>query len=152
MNPNHRDVLLEKAEVSEKKHQLMVSEKSFENLLYQVDKVLHEVEKELSSKTQMDESWLCCEQFTVADISLTILLNRLYLLGLENRFWSDGKKPGIERYFARVRQRDSFKRTIPSQMFHLKTFIEMQSGFVIGTVIFTALAVIIGSFILLRKK
>lgn len=32
------------------------------------------------------------------------------------------------------RQRDSYEQKVPSQMIHLKTFLEMQSGLVVGTV------------------
>ncbi|XP_046660311.1 ganglioside-induced differentiation-associated protein 1 isoform X1 [Homalodisca vitripennis] len=151
-HPNIKRILLEKAEVQEKKHQLVMDEASFEKLLDQVDTALQEVEKELASRSENDPRWLCSERFTVADISLTILLDRLYLLGLETRYWSDGKKPGIARYYARVCQRDTYKQTVPSQITHLKTFLEMQPGLVIGTVIFTAIAVIIGGFLFLKKK
>lgn len=37
-------------------------------------------------------------------------------------------------------------------MVHLKTFLDMQSGFVIGSVIFTALAIVIGGFMVLKRK
>jgi len=149
--PNIRETLLEKAELQERKHQIVTDEKAYVKLLDQVDSALLEVEKELSSRNENDTRWLCSERFTVADISLTILLDRLYLLGLEDRFWTNGKKPGIARYYARVCQRDSYRQTVPSGMTHLKTFLEMQSGLVIGTVIFT-IAVIIGGFLFLKKK
>lgn len=101
---------------------------------------------------ETDDRWLCCDRFTVADISLTILLDRLYLLGLETRLWTDGKKPGITRYYERVRQRESYKKTVPSQLTHLKTFLEMQSGFLIGTVLSTVFALVVGGVLFLKKK
>lgn len=152
IHPEIKDILLEKAEVQEKKHNIIVSEEQFAKLLDQVDGVLKEIETELSSRSDDDKRWLCSERFTVADVSLTILLDRLYRVGLDEWFWGNNKKPALARYYKRVQQRDSYKKTIPSNMVHMKTFFEMQSGFVIGTVIFTALAVVIGGFILLKKK
>lgn len=49
-NPNIKNILLEKAEVQEKKYNLIKDEVEFEKLLDQVDSVLKEVEKELSSR------------------------------------------------------------------------------------------------------
>lgn len=53
--------------------------------------------------------WLCGELFSIADIDLSILLNRLYLLGHERRFWTEGKRPHIQGYWERIQQRTSFK-------------------------------------------
>lgn len=88
--------------------------------------------------------WLCTDRFTVADIALTILLDRLYLLGLESYFWTNGKKPCLEEYYARVRQRDSYKKTVPSTMFHVKTFLEMQSRLYLGVSVAAAVAAVFG--------
>lgn len=67
--------------------------------------------------------WLCSDRFTVADISLTILLERLNQLGFESRFWKNGKRQHVEKYYGRVKQRESYKRTIPTMLFHVKMFL-----------------------------
>lgn len=152
IHPEIKDILLEKAELQEKKHNIIVNEEQFKKLLDQVEDVLNEVEKELSSRPDDDKRWLCSERFTVADISLTILLDRLYRVGLDQWFWGHNKKPALARYYKRVQQRESYKKTIPSNMVHMKTFFDMQSTFVIGTVIFAALAAVIGGFILFKRK
>lgn len=48
--PEFKHILIEKAEVQEKKHHIVTNEAAFAKLLDQVDAVLQEVEKELSSR------------------------------------------------------------------------------------------------------
>lgn len=90
----------------------------------------------------------------MADIALTILLERLNQLGYESRFWKDGKRPNIEKYYARVKQRDSYKKTIPTTLFHVKMFlITYQKPLIIGLGIgvAAAIAIIIGGIYLSTK-
>lgn len=54
--------------------------------------------------------WLCSAEFTVADISLAILLSRLYLLGLAQRFWSIATRPYLAVYYQRLNDRSSFHK------------------------------------------
>lgn len=93
----------------------------FGKVLDEVDAVLKEVEEQLV-KNQGSEKWLVSEKFTVADVSLTILLERLNQLGLEQRFWEN--RPNIAAYYSRVKQRESYKKSMPTNLFHLKTFIK----------------------------
>lgn len=76
-------------------------------------------------------NWLCCENFSIADVSLAVLLQRLWELGLENRFWAGGKRPLLENYYERVKQRDSFKKTMPNLPYHIKMIVMSQpTGYV----------------------
>eukprot|EP00914_Ancora_sagittata_P024893 GHVO01049668.1.p1 GENE.GHVO01049668.1~~GHVO01049668.1.p1 ORF type:complete len:342 (+),score=35.18 GHVO01049668.1:85-1026(+) len=74
--------------------------------------ILHEIEKELS-KTQQEnpgkETWLCGEDFTLADISLCILLHRLYLVGYSGAMWENNLLPKLDAYFAKLKTRQSYK-------------------------------------------
>lgn len=47
---------------------------------------------------------------SIADVSFSILLHRLWELGFDRRMW--GNRPFIKRYYARVQQLDSFKEAI----------------------------------------
>ncbi|KAL1129075.1 hypothetical protein AAG570_013607 [Ranatra chinensis] len=123
-NLQAKDALLQKAEAHDKNHALVVDRQSYMKLLEEVDTLLTEVEQQLSPNKGSTENWLVYDKFTVADIALTILLERLNNLGLEERFWANGKKPYLAKYFARVRQRESYKRTMPGLMFHIKTLIQ----------------------------
>lgn len=65
--------------------------------------------------------WLCCEQFTIADISLGILLHRLYCLGFENHLWANDKRPFVEQFYIRISERESFKKSLPNTLSTIKT-------------------------------
>lgn len=96
---------------------------------------------------------MCTDRFTVADIALTILLERLNQLGLESRFWTgDKKRPNIERYYERVKERESYKKTIPNKLFLLKTLIISQNSLVVGvSAAVAAVALIVGGVIIFKK-
>ena len=55
-----------------------------------------------------DELWLFGPMFTAADISLSVLLNRLTLLGLDRRYFPIDKCPCICQYYAQVKKRRAF--------------------------------------------
>lgn len=96
-------------------------------------------------------NWLCGEQFSIADINVAVLLERLWELGFENRFWANGKRPSIENYFERIKQRDSFKKTIPNLPFHLKMIINSQPPLYIGAAACTSLGIILGVVYFFKK-
>lgn len=56
--------------------------------------------------------WLCCENFTAADISLCVLLERLHNVGLSSNLWSPDKRPHLCQYFARAQLRASYVKTM----------------------------------------
>ncbi|XP_069702095.1 ganglioside-induced differentiation-associated protein 1 [Periplaneta americana] len=150
-NPNSRDILLQKAKFQETKHASVTDKEEFKKILNQVDSVLSQVEKELESHIEDRENWwLCSDRFTVADIGLTMLLDRLYRLGLEKYFWEAGKKPHITKYYHKVQQRDSYKKTIPSSLSLVKMFIQTQAPLIIG--VMAAVTVIIGGILYYRKN
>ncbi|KOB68773.1 Ganglioside-induced differentiation-associated-protein [Operophtera brumata] len=129
-NPNARSVLLYKAEIQDRKHEILSNEDEYLKILNVVDQVLTQIEEQL--KTQQEGGWLCCETFSIADINLAVLLQRLWELGFEDRYWSHGKRPLLEDYFNRVRQRDSFKLTIPNLQHHVKMIIMSQPPAYLG--------------------
>lgn len=98
-----------------------------------------------------DDWWLCTNKFTIADVSLTILLERLYRLGFEKRFWSNNKRSNVERYYQRVKQRNSYKRTIPSTLKHIQILMLYQKPLFIGLGILTAVSIVIGSYFLIKS-
>lgn len=66
-----------------------------------------------------DELWLFGPMFTAADISLSVLLNRLSLLGLDGRYFSTSKCPCIHQYYWQVKKRPAFQR-IEKEIANLK--------------------------------
>ncbi|KAK9502895.1 hypothetical protein O3M35_011582 [Rhynocoris fuscipes] len=70
------------------------------------------------------DKWLVSERFTLADIDLTILLERLNVIGMDERAWGNSKRPCIAKFWNRVRQRPSYKAATPSAFFHVKTMLQ----------------------------
>ncbi|KAF5270006.1 hypothetical protein FQR65_LT05805 [Abscondita terminalis] len=125
-NPENQPTLLHKISIHERNNSMITEKDEYLKVLDRFDKALTEIENELSTHIEgLDKEnwWLCGNCFTTADISLTILLERLSQLGYESRFWKNGKRPHIEKYYAKVKQRESYKKTIPNMLFHVKMFM-----------------------------
>ncbi|XP_033101542.1 ganglioside-induced differentiation-associated protein 1-like [Anneissia japonica] len=84
------------------------------------DEVFDEIEAQLvQCNKDADESapsseqlpWLCSRTFSIADIFLSTILHRLTSIGLQQRFFTNGKRPHIEAYYERVLKRPSFRKT-----------------------------------------
>lgn len=99
----------------------------------------------------LTEHWLCCEYFTIADINLAILLQRLWELGLEEKFWTGGKRPHIESYFNRVKLRDSFGKTIPNLAVILKMIVTSQPPAYVGAAGIVSVGVVVALAYMLKK-
>ncbi|XP_077983313.1 ganglioside-induced differentiation-associated protein 1-like [Glandiceps talaboti] len=56
----------------------------------------------------IESKWICGEQYTVADICVSNLIDHLVKLGLQDYFFGNGKHALLLQYFERARQRDSF--------------------------------------------
>lgn len=95
--------------------------------------------------------WLCSDRFTVADICLTILLERLNQLGYESKFWMNGIRPNIEIYYERVKNRNSYKKTIPNTMTHLMVLYSAQKPIFIGVGAVLVLAILVKGVFLVKK-
>nr|XP_053642431.1 ganglioside-induced differentiation-associated protein 1-like isoform X2 [Cherax quadricarinatus] len=110
--PEFQKVLMEKAAAVEHGAlKLNRTREEMDEVLKEFDLALQKVELQLSSHTG-DKSawWLCGEMFSIADVDLAILLNRLNCLGYELKFWAGGKRPFLETYWHKIQKRDSFKR------------------------------------------
>nr|CAD7199609.1 unnamed protein product [Timema douglasi] len=152
-NPEAREILLRKAENQDTKHAALENKEEFKKVLHQVDVVLDNVEKELSLQSEDKANhWLCCERFTVADVSLTILLDRLARLGLATYFWGADKKPYLKQYYHRVQLRDSYKKTVPSTLLNLKMLFMMKTPLYIGIGVVTIAFVVVGGVFLFKKS
>lgn len=136
----------------DERHELILSLESYAKILGDVNQVLTEVEEELSSHIgERLNWWLCSENFTVADIELTILLDRLHRLGYSYKFWAKGVRPSLDAYYFRVKHRDSFRKTVPSMMCHVKLIYKMRRNFVIGVSFLTAMTFILGGVLVFKK-
>jgi glutathione S-transferase len=62
--------------------------------------------------TLKGKEYLAGQSYTLADACWTMILQRIDSLGLGRRFWSDGKRPGIDGYLKRMMQRPSFEKAV----------------------------------------
>lgn len=96
-------------------------------------------------------NWLCCENFSIADINLAILLQRLWELGYEGRYWEGGKRPLLENYYNRVKQRESFKKTIPNLPVHVKMILMSQPPAYLGAAGAASIGVVVAIIYIFKK-
>lgn len=66
----------------------------------------------LSVEEGTQQSWLCGEFFSMADVSLAVTLHRLKFLGLSRRYWGNGTRVNLESYYERVLERPTFRRVL----------------------------------------
>ncbi|XP_014368895.1 ganglioside-induced differentiation-associated protein 1 isoform X1 [Papilio machaon] len=148
-NPKAKGILLYKAEIQDRKHEILTNEEEYLKVLNIVDAVLTQVEDQLTE--QNEDCWLCCDKFTIADVNLSIILQRLWELGLEERFWTDGKRPHIETYFNKVRLRESFVKTIPNMAVHIKLIFTSQPPAYVGAAGAVSIGVVLALAYMLKK-
>ncbi|XP_001653860.2 ganglioside-induced differentiation-associated protein 1 [Aedes aegypti] len=148
--PAFSEVLQKKAEFHDRKRQMLASEQYFLQLLDVLDQVLADAEAELT-KSGDDKIWIAGADISLLDISLVCLLYRLYVLGLEDRFWTVGKKPQLEKYFNRIMASENFQHTLPTKTSLLKTiWLNTPSTYKAGIAAFSFSSMIIGSTLLKR--
>ncbi|EDW18618.1 ganglioside-induced differentiation-associated protein 1 isoform X1 [Drosophila mojavensis] len=110
--------LKQKLDIQVRRRNLVASRSDFQRVLDAVRNVLLFVEQELSKQTPRKE-WLTGDELTQADVSLGLLLQRLYQLGFENYYWGYGKLPLVEGFFLRFKQRPSYHKLMPSSNFEI---------------------------------
>lgn len=148
--PAFSNVLLKKAEFHERKREILASNQYYGSLLNGMDDLLAEIETLLANAAP-GNGWIAGESFTLVDIGLGCLLYRLYVLGLEDRFWTAGKKPALEKYFNRILSSDRFQSTLPTKTTLLKTiWLNTPSTYKAGIAAFSFSSMIIGSTLLKR--
>lgn len=148
-NPKAKSILLYKAQIQDRKQEIISNEEEYTKVLNIIDQVFTQIEEQL--KSQQEGNWLCCENFTIADINLAILLQRLWELGFEGRFWAGGKRPLLENYYERVKLRDSFKRTIPNLPVHLKMIVMSQPPAYLGAAGAASVGVVLAIVYIFKK-
>lgn len=59
-------------------------------------------------ETLRDSDWLVANRFSMADIAMTPYVNRLAAMAMAG-LWENGRLPRVENWFARVRERPTFR-------------------------------------------
>ncbi len=70
------------------------------------DRYLH-----LMNSALQNSRWLAGSEFSIADIALTPYVNRLDMLSM-SAMWSEGRLPKVEEWFARIRARPTFSKSL----------------------------------------
>lgn len=119
----------------------MEERSEFLELVEKVNEILNKVEEQLIQQNfanDFDDQWLCCDVFSIADLSLAVLLHRLSSLGLESLFWKP-HRPLTGKYYEKVCMRGSFMRSLPpppnSMQYQLKMLVKQMSPTQVATVI-----------------
>ncbi|XP_058457638.1 ganglioside-induced differentiation-associated protein 1 [Malaya genurostris] len=148
--PAFSEALLQKADFHDRKRNVLASEAYFCKLLDGLEEFLSEMELHLA-RINVEHSWIAGHDFTLVDIGLGCLLYRLYVLGLEDRFWTGGKKTELERYFNKIMVSNSFQSTLPTKTSLLRTiWLNTPSSYKAGIAAFSFSSMIIGSQLLKR--
>ncbi|XP_059380497.1 ganglioside-induced differentiation-associated protein 1-like isoform X3 [Carassius carassius] len=92
--------------------------KYLKKLLDELENVLDQVETELQRRIEetpeegSQQTWLCGDFFSIADVSLAVTLHRLKFLGLSRRYWGNGARVNLETYYEHVLNRPAFRRVL----------------------------------------
>ncbi|XP_046329584.1 ganglioside-induced differentiation-associated protein 1-like [Haliotis cracherodii] len=113
-HPSLRDGYLAKSQTAAQKYDIITDEEKVKGQLDQLDNIFSDIEILLRrTKEGSDDSgelWLFGKMITAADISLTILLSRLSLLGMEARYFPAKTCPNIHKYYQLFQKRSTFRR------------------------------------------
>ncbi|GAB1600708.1 ganglioside-induced differentiation-associated protein 1-like [Argonauta hians] len=114
-NPSFRDTYLSKSQqMAQRFEQIMDTEQVMQEL-ENLEDVLDEMETIIMSSSEGStdydqELWLFGSRFTAADISLIVLLNRLVMLGIDSRYFSEDRRPYLLKYHKQQLERPSVNR------------------------------------------
>lgn len=133
------EILLRKAAAQDKAHEIIEDPDKFNAALAQVDTALEKVETALKPGP-----WLGGDKFTVADVSLAVVLERMSGLGLDTKLW--GERPEIKNYYDRLKNRESFNSAVPRGWLPLISLTRWQPPLAAATAVLST--VIAGIFIL----
>uniref|UniRef100_T1J4A2 GST N-terminal domain-containing protein n=1 Tax=Strigamia maritima TaxID=126957 RepID=T1J4A2_STRMM len=127
-------------------------------IMNKITQILDDVETELiSHSTEEIEMWLTGERFTAADICLSVMLHRLFVLGLAFRWWGEDRRPHLAKYFEKTRRLESYKRaclTVSNydKLMYAVEMLKQNMPYLVGTVVLvTALAFGVVFYKKLRK-
>ncbi|KAK6617070.1 hypothetical protein RUM43_014672 [Polyplax serrata] len=147
-----KEVLLQKADALEKINSLVTVPENYLKIIETIEDLMNEVEKELFHRgEEKADWWLFTDRFTIADISFTLLLDRLSRLGMELNFWKGGMRPHVEMYYHRAQERESYKKIIPTLSTDLSFFMKTRGSLIVGISLLTVATVVVGSFLRFRK-
>lgn len=123
-HPDLRDAYLSKSQIAASKFDIITDETQIKTQLTDIDPLFTTLEEQLEKIKKVgsdisDELWLFGPMFTAADISLSAILSRLTLLGLDSRYFSPDKCPCLHNYYQQLQKRPAYQK-IQTQIANLK--------------------------------
>ncbi|XP_060082349.1 ganglioside-induced differentiation-associated protein 1-like [Ylistrum balloti] len=111
--PEFREEFLAKVSLQTERLAKMENKEVVIQALNELDTLFDQIESTLAETRKeqgVTDSWLLGSRFTMADIFLTILMDRLNFLGLEERYFVTSKRPLANDYYQRVGNRKSVQQ------------------------------------------
>ncbi|XP_053402539.1 ganglioside-induced differentiation-associated protein 1-like isoform X1 [Mercenaria mercenaria] len=109
-------VIERKIELNRKRYESILSEsevaKALDELEQDFDKLAARLEQSKRDAEDAQEYWLIGTSFTAADITATILMFRLRLIGVAPRYLSSEKRPIVHEYYNRIMKRPSIQEIV----------------------------------------
>lgn len=106
-HPNLQAIYAAKLQDVQQWNQTIRDRQKMSHINTQIEPLLDQLEQQLRQS-----EWLC-DDYSLADVVWTAVLNRLAELRFET-LWTDGERPAIAAYLERLRARPSFKLAIGS--------------------------------------
>ncbi|XP_029635660.1 ganglioside-induced differentiation-associated protein 1 [Octopus sinensis] len=116
-NPSFRDTYLSKSQQTAQRFEQIMDIEQVMQELEDLEDILDEMETLIMSSSEGSsdydqELWLFGSRFTAADISLIVLLNRLVMLGIDSRYFSEDRRPYLLKYHKQQLERASVGRLL----------------------------------------
>ncbi|XP_033754475.1 ganglioside-induced differentiation-associated protein 1-like [Pecten maximus] len=111
--PEHRENFLAKMTMHDKRMGKIENKEVVIQYLNELDTLFDQIESRLAETRKeqgVSDSWLVGSRFTLADINLVILLDRLSFLGMEERYFTPSKRPLTYDFYVRIGKRKSVQQ------------------------------------------
>ncbi|XP_041375338.1 ganglioside-induced differentiation-associated protein 1-like isoform X2 [Gigantopelta aegis] len=108
-NADLHERYLSKVCISTEKLNMMQDKEKIEEVLKEMDSIFDVIEEHLGKMKAESgqDTWLCDAQFTAVDISLAVLLGRIWFLGFEPFFFPEERRPYLQAYWKKVQHHKS---------------------------------------------
>ncbi|XP_033754473.1 ganglioside-induced differentiation-associated protein 1-like [Pecten maximus] len=137
--PEHREDFLAKMNMHDERVGKMENKELVIQYLNELDTLFDQIESRLAETRKeqgVADSWLVGSRFTMADINLVILLDRLSFLGMEARYFTPSKRPLTYDFYVRMGKRKSVQQ--------LREKFQSVSKIMLGRMLKKSIPVVVG--------
>ncbi|XP_033754472.1 ganglioside-induced differentiation-associated protein 1-like [Pecten maximus] len=137
--PEHRKDFLAKISIHDQRMAKLENKEVVKQYLNELDTLFDQIESRLAETRKeqgVADSWLVGSRFTMADINLVVLLDRLSFLGMEERYFTPSNRPLTYDFFVRMDKRKSVQQ--------LRKNIKRLWKIILGRMLKKAIPVVVG--------